>query len=453
MNTYRTLLVLFSAIIFLYSVVITGVQEKHMVIIIPSYNNERWVDKNLSSVLNQKYENFNILYIDDCSTDKTYSIAQNIIENSPRKDKVKLIHNVQRHGALANLYMAIHSCLDDSVIVTVDGDDWLAHDQVLAYLNRVYTDNNVWLTYGQFIEYPSNRVCHEYSKPFSHNVIQANSFRHVEQLPISHLRTFYAWIFKAIKLEDLLYEEKFYSMTWDKIMMACMIEMSGDRHFCCPDVLYVYNNHNPISDHRVNAHLQTSLAWHILSLQPYQRLERPISNAYDEKQDIASCIIFAPIDTPSTLTSVCYSARYNEQIIFFDQESASVEHFIDLVLSITTPYVLIAKNILSLEVNRQLVESISVLKATQAPLMYICDASQYKSLLSNLPCIQQNPSIYALFPRYESNTVIPPAFEMTLWKTDILQKAVCYKNATTIQELEKNVHSWIQNNRILALLS
>jgi len=41
--------------------------EKSMVVIIPSYNNESYCEKNLTSVFSQQYENYRVIYIDDCS--------------------------------------------------------------------------------------------------------------------------------------------------------------------------------------------------------------------------------------------------------------------------------------------------------------------------------------------------------------------------------------------------
>src|ERR1700737_4705415 len=45
--------------------------ELPMVIVIPSYNNEKWYEKNLHSVLNQHYSNYRILYVNDNSKDGT----------------------------------------------------------------------------------------------------------------------------------------------------------------------------------------------------------------------------------------------------------------------------------------------------------------------------------------------------------------------------------------------
>lgn len=246
--------------------------EKPIVVIIPSYKNQQWVEKNLSSVFKQKYKNYRVIYIDDCSPDKTYEYAQNTTQVWNQQERTTIIHNETRKGAMANWYNAIHSCKDNEIVVQLDGDDWLAHEHVLAYINSIYANENIWLTYGQFKEYPSGRIGLLYNLPFPQYIIQNNSMRTYRGLPIAHLRTFYAWLFKLVKKEDLMYDGQFFTMTCDKAMLSPMIEMAAHHHTCISEILYIYNNSNPINDHRVNVSLQHSLADYIAHLKPYTAL-------------------------------------------------------------------------------------------------------------------------------------------------------------------------------------
>lgn len=277
----------------LYTTVMTSampeIDQKPMVVIIPSYNNASWIKKNLASVFNQQYDNYRIIYIDDCSQDKTYEMAQQITKAYQQETRTTIIHNDKRYGALANLYATIHACPDTSIIVTLDGDDWLANNQVLAKLNTYY-DNNIWMTYGQFQEYPSGTIGHSLSFPES--VIKNNAFRtyhtDIALLPASHLRTFYAWLFKKIRLEDLLYHDSFYSMGWDLAFMYPLLEMSGHHQICINEILYIYNRQNPISDCYKNAYLQRILARHILTLTPYAPLEKHALYSIPDKASICA---------------------------------------------------------------------------------------------------------------------------------------------------------------------
>lgn len=276
--------------------------EKSIVVVIPSYNNVNWLQRNLESVLQQNYSNFRIIYVNDCSKDNTGTQVRKVLKrakvdyqvinfddsncnsipeatekfiNTVNKQRVfcTLVNNVHRCGALANLYRAIYSCDDDEIIVTLDGDDWFYHTQVLSQLNEVYTKEDVWFTHGALKEYPSGNVT--WCEPIPQEYIEKGAFREFK-CP-SHLRTFYTWIFKRIKLEDLLYEGKFFAMTWDFAIMFPIAEMAGKRHAFIADPNYVYNMANQINDNRVNAGLQNYLDKFIRNKERYQCLEGEIN--------------------------------------------------------------------------------------------------------------------------------------------------------------------------------
>jgi hypothetical protein len=182
-----------------------------------------------------------------------------------------LVHNKNRAGALANLYRMIHSCNDSEIVVTVDGDDWLPNDSVLKLLNETYQSGEVWFTHGTIKEYPWGHVA--WSEPISSRSIEKNTIRKFK-CP-SHLRTFYAWLFKKIKLKDFLYQGKFFSMAWDMAIMFPIAEMAAERHAFIKQVVYIYNMSNPINDNRVNAQLQNDLDAWIRHKKPYNRLAGP----------------------------------------------------------------------------------------------------------------------------------------------------------------------------------
>lgn len=245
------------------------IKEKNIVVIIPSYNNAKWYKKNLDSVFSQKYENLCIIYVDDNSPDGTGGLVQQHILEKNQSYKVTLIRNERHQGALANLYYAIHSCNDHDIIVLLDGDDWFAHDNVLATINNVYADPNIWLTYGQFKMHPNGKL--GFCAPLSKKIVEQKEFRKIKWC-VSHLRTFYAGLFKKIKIEDLLYEGEFFSVSWDRAIMYPMIEMSGAHFKFIPDILYIYNIANPINDHKVSRKFQLQLVQYIQNMSPYKEI-------------------------------------------------------------------------------------------------------------------------------------------------------------------------------------
>ena len=245
--------------------------ERPIIVVIPSYNNTQWCQNNLKSVFEQKYHNFLVIYIDDCSTDDTYDWVEQMINEHNFQDRIILIHNNQRRGAMENLYNAIVACDDRAIIVTVDGDDWLASCDVLARLNREYENSKVWMTWGQYAEHPTGEI--GFSREFNQYEIAHVLYRERE-MPVSHLRTFYAGLFKKINPNDLKKNGQFYTMAWDKAMMGPMLEMCAGRFKFISDVLYIYNNFNPLNDHRVDVNLQHGLAYEIFSKRKYKPLQQ-----------------------------------------------------------------------------------------------------------------------------------------------------------------------------------
>ncbi len=238
--------------------------------VIPTYNNEQWCIKNLEALVQQTYPHWHATIIVDCATDRTAELLTEYIINNNLQDQVTLIINTERCGALANIYYAAKACPPHKVICLYDGDDFLADDEVLAYYADLYDTHDIWVTYGQFQLWPSG--VHGWCSPYSQYVIKNNLFRQVQDIP-SHFRTFYAWLFHKIDKGDLLYHGDFYKMTWDMAIMFPLMEMAAERHYFVSRITYLYNESNPLNDHKVDKKLQQKLGKIIRSKPYYQRLD------------------------------------------------------------------------------------------------------------------------------------------------------------------------------------
>jgi hypothetical protein len=87
-------------------------------------------------------------------------------------------------------------------------------------------------------------------------VVQARSYRSQHWFT-SHLRTFYAGLFKKVKKEDLMFEGEFFSVTWDQAFLFPMLEMADGRIKFIDQILYIYNQANPLNDFK--QHLRKQL--------------------------------------------------------------------------------------------------------------------------------------------------------------------------------------------------
>ncbi len=286
--------------------------EKPFVIIVPSYNNSEWVDKNLNSIFSQAYTNYRVIYIDDCSSDNTYELVKNYVEQHNLCDRITIIKNSLRKGAMANHFTAGHMCMDHEVMVHLDGDDWFKHDHVLQKVNQAYADPNVWMTYGQYEIYPGGKVgiCREFP-PIVH---EKNIYREYEWIS-SALRTFYAWLFKRIFVKDFLYHGMWFSVNCDRIIMYSLLEMARERCRFIPDILYVYNCVRPENDYKQHLLLQ----WHcnhvICSRPKYTRIHKSPDFTQDKKNLKTNMIIFSN-ENPLLTQAVMQSAELNISDIY-----------------------------------------------------------------------------------------------------------------------------------------
>lgn len=99
-------------------------------IIVPCYNIENKISKCLDSVLSQSYTNFEVICINDASTDNTLDILNKFQKSD---DRIRVI-DLKKNGGLANgRRIGIIEALGD-YIAFVDGDDWIRRD----YIQKLY---------------------------------------------------------------------------------------------------------------------------------------------------------------------------------------------------------------------------------------------------------------------------------------------------------------------------
>ncbi len=293
--------------------------EKKIVIIIPSYNNADCYQKNLDSVFNQKYNNWRGIYIDDVSSDGTGYLVEKYIKIHGFEHKFTVVRNKKRSLAMANLYRAIWSCDDNEIVATLDGDDWFAHNHVLSLLNTLYQDPNVWLTYGSYTDWPEPElhVLQHWqenlggtlgNRPVPEEIIRNNEFRSFIGCT-GQLRTFYAWLFKQIKLEDLMYQSDFLHMTYDIGIMIPMHEMAAGRFEYVSDIIYIHNLDTPLNDHKVDAKLQGDLEILLRNKPKYQPLKESQAEKFDHFKKAKADLIIFSYDRPLQLYALLESVK------------------------------------------------------------------------------------------------------------------------------------------------
>lgn len=101
-------------------------------IIIPNYNYEHTIEQCLNSILNQTYTNYEIIFVDDMSTDNSVKIASELLK--PPHKIVQLKQKRYNGGARNEAYL--HLSDDVDYVYYVDSDDWLYDEHSLEKINN-----------------------------------------------------------------------------------------------------------------------------------------------------------------------------------------------------------------------------------------------------------------------------------------------------------------------------
>jgi glycosyltransferase involved in cell wall biosynthesis len=90
-------------------------------IILPVYNNEEDVLGAIQSVINQTFKNWELLIIDDKSTDNSYQIISNFL-NTKKDNRIKLLRNKKNVGCYMSLNRGLKN-VKGQFITRIDSDD------------------------------------------------------------------------------------------------------------------------------------------------------------------------------------------------------------------------------------------------------------------------------------------------------------------------------------------
>ena len=104
-------------------------------VIIPVYNCEKYVRQTLDSIVNQTYKNLEILVIDDGSTDNSFAICNEFLND----DRVKVFRR-ENAGVAASRQFGVDIC-KGAYFVTIDSDDYVSAEYV-EKLYKSVTENN-----------------------------------------------------------------------------------------------------------------------------------------------------------------------------------------------------------------------------------------------------------------------------------------------------------------------
>lgn len=181
-------------------------------IITPVYNRERHLRKTIDSIIAQGYKNWELILVDDGSTDTSGRICDEYVA---KDDRIRVYHQ-KNSGVSAARNLALSKMTGDYVTF-IDSDDWIEPTYLSNFTEFPYSDNQI-VYQGYFMDYveqvakessveipQKGRILHLgaiWGKAFATSIIKKHGICFDERLSLHEDHVFYYECLKhALKFE------------------------------------------------------------------------------------------------------------------------------------------------------------------------------------------------------------------------------------------------------------
>ena len=115
-------------------------------ILVPVYNVESYLSQCLDSLINQTYNNLQIVLIDDGSKDNSWSIMQ---DYATKDNRIEIYH--QENAGVATTRNNLLEKIKGEYVLFVDSDDWIELDMVEFLINKAINEGTDMVVCGNVV--------------------------------------------------------------------------------------------------------------------------------------------------------------------------------------------------------------------------------------------------------------------------------------------------------------
>jgi len=122
-------------------------------VVVTNYNKSKYIKDTLISIINNVFQNFEIIIVDDCSIDNSITIINDFIKENPCIN-INLIENTKNMGAGWSRRIGIEHAQGEWISL-IDADDWIDPDYFKTLL-KYQEKNSADIVLSRFIYEESN---------------------------------------------------------------------------------------------------------------------------------------------------------------------------------------------------------------------------------------------------------------------------------------------------------
>lgn len=238
-----------------------------------------------------------VALVDDCSTDGSLAPALALLQHAAIDAVV--VSNLDRKYAARNYFNVIHhlTCNDDSVIMDLDGDDYLNLDlDVFAILEGAYADGDTQKTLGSyqlFTDAPQADLeqseFYQSMRYFAQdNPVDLQQPWNIPTCPSwKHLRTTRRGLIRRVEIDYFLERSKtqWLRMEHDISVHSRAIELAAGKVKILTDKLYIYDISGDNHDNHAQARSKNSYIYKLFHAFTFRLEEMPVSAAPEQIQE------------------------------------------------------------------------------------------------------------------------------------------------------------------------
>ena len=117
--------------------------EEQIDVLLASYNGEKYIEAQISSILNQTYKNIKLIISDDCSTDGTKKILK---EYAQKDDRIELYLQEKNLGVVKNIEFLLKKVSSNLYMLSDQDDVWLP--EKIEKSAKLLKENDADLVFG-----------------------------------------------------------------------------------------------------------------------------------------------------------------------------------------------------------------------------------------------------------------------------------------------------------------
>lgn len=129
----------------------TILQNKKVSVVVPNYNYEKYISKRIDSILRQTYPIYELIILDDCSTDNSAEVIERKIEDIKVKYpelKVRFVKNEKNSGKAMRQWKKGFELAEGDYVWIAEVDD-LSSRNFLAEVMKGFDDPKVVISYAE----------------------------------------------------------------------------------------------------------------------------------------------------------------------------------------------------------------------------------------------------------------------------------------------------------------